>query len=143
MYRRNAAGELQVLLAHPGGPYWRGKDAGTWTIPKGEYEPPEDALAAALREWREETGFAAHGPFVLLGEVTLKSGKRIVAWAFEGNCDPQALRSNEFQVEWPPRSGRMQSFPEVDRVEWFDLAEAQLRIHPAQAPLVDRLRDAV
>jgi len=139
MYRRKTGGKLEVLLAHPGGPFWRGKDAGTWSIPKGEYDPPEDPLAAALREWGEETGFVVSPPFLTLGEVSLKSGKRIAAWAFAGDCDPDDLRSNSFEIEWPPRSGNMQSFPELDRVDWFDLGEARRRIHPAQAPLIDRL----
>jgi predicted NUDIX family NTP pyrophosphohydrolase len=138
MYRRLVSG-LEVLLAHPGGPYWRSKDAGAWTIPKGEYVAPEQPLAAALREWAEETGFAAEGPFLELGEVALKSGKRICAWAFEGDCDPTAVRCNTFAVEWPPRSGRIRDFPELDRAAWFDTSEARLRIHPAQAAFLDRL----
>jgi predicted NUDIX family NTP pyrophosphohydrolase len=140
MFRRGAGGALEVLLAHPGGPYWRNKDAGAWTLPKGEYTDPEEPLAAAQREWREETGFPTNPPFEPLGHVTNKSGKRITAWAFEGDCDPDALRCNTFEVEWPPRSGRMQSFPEIDRVQWFALDEARARIHEAQAPFLDRLR---
>src|SRR4051812_49408076 len=101
MYRRDG-GNLEVLLAHPGGPYWRNKDAGAWTIPKGEYDDPEEPLAAALREWAEETGFDASPPFLALGEVALKSGKCISAWAFEGACEPSRLRSNTFEIEWPP-----------------------------------------
>ncbi|MBE7939960.1 MULTISPECIES: NUDIX domain-containing protein [Ramlibacter] len=138
MFRRAAAG-LEVLLAHPGGPFWQRKDSGAWTLPKGEIETGEDPLQAALREWREETGFAAGGPFAALGEVRLRSGKRVLAWAFEGDADPLALRSNGFEIEWPPRSGRMQSFPEIDRVAWFDLAQARERIAPAQTPFLDRL----
>src|SRR4051812_26366375 len=113
MFRRTKDGHLQVLLAHPGGPYWRAKDEGAWTIPKGEYVEPEEPLAAALREWNEETGFAATPPFAPLGEVAQKSGKRVSAWAFEGDCDPEGLRCNTFEIEWPPRSGRMQTFPEI------------------------------
>jgi predicted NUDIX family NTP pyrophosphohydrolase len=143
MYRRIAGGSIEVLLARPGGPYWRGKDAGAWTIPKGEYRPPEEPLAAALREWDEETGFPASPPFVPLGEVRQKSGKRVAAWAFEGNCDPQALRSNEFEIEWPPRSGRMQRFPELDEVRWFAIDEARERINAAQAAFLDRLLQSV
>jgi predicted NUDIX family NTP pyrophosphohydrolase len=143
MYRRAVGGRIQVLLAHPGGPYWRSKDAGAWTIPKGEYAEPEDPLAAALREWDEETGFAASPPFVPLGDVTLKSGKRISAWAFAGDCDPVLLRCNTFEMEWPPRSGRMQSFPEIDRAAWFDFAEALQRINSAQTAFIDRLELAL
>src|SRR3954470_4288572 len=137
MYRRTAGGAIEVLLARPGGPYWRGKDAGAWTLPKGEYEPPEEPLAAALREWREETGFAAHPPFIPLGEVTQKAGKRVMAWAFEGDCDPAALQCNTFEIEWPPRSGRRKSFPELAEVQWFDIGEARVRINAAQAAFLD------
>jgi predicted NUDIX family NTP pyrophosphohydrolase len=140
MFRRGAGGELEVLLAHPGGPFWRAKDAGAWSIPKGEYEEPEEPLAAALREWAEETGFDASPPFLALGEVALKSGKRIVAWAFEGDCDPARLRCNTFEMEWPPQSGRLQRFPEIDRAEWFTPDEARVRLHPAQAAFIERLQ---
>lgn len=140
MYRRDRDGELQVLLAHPGGPYWRGKDAGAWTLPKGEYEDPEEPLAAALREWAEETGFAASPPFHALGEVALKSGKRILAWGFEGDCDPARLQCNTFEIEWPPKSGRLQRFPEIDRVQWFTPEEAIARINPGQAAFIKRLQ---
>ncbi len=143
MYRRSGDGSLQVLLAHPGGPYWRGKDEGAWTIPKGEYVPPEEALAAAQREFTEETGFAVTPPFLPLGEITQKSGKRITAWAFTGDCDPAQLNCNTFEMEWPPRSGRMQDFPEIDRIEWFSLDEARRKIIPAQRALIDRLENAL
>jgi predicted NUDIX family NTP pyrophosphohydrolase len=139
MYRRAADGALQVLLARPGGPYWRGKDAGAWTLPKGEYDAPEEPLAAALREWAEETGFPASPPFTPLGDVVQKAGKRVSAWAFEGDCDPQAMRCNSFEMEWPPRSGRKQSFPELAEVRWFALDEARERINPAQAAFLERL----
>lgn len=139
MYRRTPQGAIEVLLAHPGGPYWQRKDAGAWTLPKGEYEAPEEPLAAALREWAEETGFPATPPFLPLGEVKQKSGKHIAAWAFEGTCDPAGLKCNTFEIEWPPRSGRMQSFPEIDRVAWFGPEEARARINPAQSAFVDRL----
>ena len=142
MYRIRPAG-LQVLLAHPGGPYWRGRDAGAWTLPKGEYQDPEEPLSAALREWDEETGYGAGPPFHPLGDVTLKSGKRISAWGFAGDCEPADLRCDLFEMEWPPHSGRLQHFPELDRVEWFDLDEARRRIHEAQAPFLDRLESAV
>lgn len=143
MYRRQDDGTAQVLLAHPGGPFWHGKDEGAWTIPKGEYEEPEEPLAAAQREFTEETGCAAAPPFVPLGEVAQKSGKRITAWAFAGNCDPAQLRCNTFEMEWPPRSGRRQSYPEVDRIAWFALYEARRKIIPAQRALLDRLEQAV
>jgi len=138
MYRR-AGGALQVLLAHPGGPFWRAKDDGAWTIPKGEYEEPEEPLDAARREFTEETGFEATGPFIPLGEVIQKSGKHILAWAFARECDPARLRCNSFEMEWPPRSGRRQSYPEIDRVEWFTLGDAGRKIIPAQMPLIERL----
>ncbi len=141
MYRRDAGGAVEVLLAHPGGPFWRNKDAGAWSLPKGEYEDPEEPLDAALREWSEETGFAAEPPFVPLGEVKQKSGKQVSAWAFEGTCNPGDLKSNTFEIEWPPRSGGRQIFPEIDRVQWFGLSEARERIHPAQAAFLERLRN--
>lgn len=139
MYRRAASGNLQVLLAHPGGPYWRGKDEGAWTLPKGEYVEPEEPLAAARREFLEETGFDPPPPFVCLGEIVQKSGKHIIAWAFAGDFDPNQLRCNTFAIEWPPRSGRRQEFPEVDRVEWFELDEARRKLNSAQGALLDRL----
>jgi predicted NUDIX family NTP pyrophosphohydrolase len=143
MYRVGPAGRLEVLLAHPGGPFWRNKDQGAWTLPKGEYEAPEEALAAARREFTEETGFDAPGPFLPLGEVKQRSGKRVAAWAFNGDCDPQALRCNTFEMEWPPRSGQRQSFPEIDRAQWFTLGEARTMILPAQRELLDRLESAL
>lgn len=139
MYRRDAAGTVQVLLAHPGGPFWRGKDESAWTIPKGEYVAPELALAAARREFAEETGFEVIPPLRPLGEITQKSGKRVSAWAFQGDCDPAQLRSNSFDMEWPPRSGRQRSYPEIDRVEWFSLPEARRKLLPTQCELLDRL----
>jgi len=139
MYRRNASGDIEVLLAHPGGPFWKNKDAGAWSIPKGEYETPEEPLAAALREWAEETGFAAPPPYLPLGEIRQKNGKHVIAWAFEGDCDPARLVSNTFEIEWPPKSGRMQSFSEIDRVQWFGLDEARAKINAAQAAFVDKL----
>ena len=139
MYRRTAAGALQVLLAHPGGPYWRGKDEGAWTLPKGEYDETEEALAAARREFVEETGFAPVPPFIPLGEIVQKSGKHITAWAFAGDCDPGQLRCNSFEMEWPPRSGLRQSFPEIDRLGWFGLDEARRKLNPAQCVLLDQL----
>jgi predicted NUDIX family NTP pyrophosphohydrolase len=143
MYRRQGDGGVQVLLAHPGGPYWRGKDEGAWTLPKGEYLGPEEPLAAAQREFAEETGFAVAAPFLALGEVVQKSGKRITAWAFAGDCDPTQMQCNTFEMEWPPHSGRMQEFAEIDRVEWFSFDEARCKIIPAQRPLLDRLEQAL
>ena len=138
MYRLGPEGP-EVLLAHPGGPYWARKDDGAWTLPKGECGDGEDPLAAAQREFTEETGFAACGPFLPLGEVRQKSGKRILAWAFAGDCDPAQLRSNTFEMEWPPRSGRRTAFVEVDRAQWFSLGEARRKLIEAQLPLLDRL----
>lgn len=143
MYRRDPRGSIEVLLAHPGGPFWQRKDAGAWSLPKGEYEDGEQPLDAALREWAEETGFGASPPFLPLGDVTQKNSKRVVAWAFEGTCDPQQLQSNTFEIEWPPRSGRRQSFPEIDRVQWFDLAQAHERINAAQAAFLERLANVL
>jgi predicted NUDIX family NTP pyrophosphohydrolase len=138
MFRRRGA-TVEVLLAHPGGPFWSRRDAASWTLPKGEIDEGEDPLAAARREFEEETGFASVPPFLPLGELKQKSGKRITAWAFEGDADPQQLVSNPFEMEWPPRSGRMQSFPEIDRVGWFGLEEARARLLAGQAPFIDAL----
>ena len=138
MFRRRG-GVVEVLLAHPGGPFWSRRDAASWTLPKGEIDPGEEALAAARREFEEETGFASAPPFLLLGELKQKSGKRITAWAFEGDADPQRLVSNPFEMEWPPRSGRMQSFPEIDRVAWFGPEEARAKVLPGQAPFLAAL----
>lgn len=143
MYRRGSDGAPQLLLAHPGGPFWRNRDEGAWSIPKGEYEDGEEPLAAAQREFMEETGFAVTPPFLALGEVVQKSGKRILAWAFAGDCDPARLRCNTFELEWPPRSGRRQTYPEIDRVEWFGTEQARRKILPAQRPLLDRLEQAL
>lgn len=138
MYRLTPEGP-QVLLAHPGGPYWARKDDGAWTLPKGEHNEGEEALAAAVREFTEETSLVPSGPYLPLGELRLKSGKRIQAWAFQGDWDPAQLRSNSFEMEWPPRSGRMQSFPEIDRAGWFSLAQARSKLIAAQVGFVDRL----
>ena len=142
LHRRSGDGALEVLLVHPGGPFWAKKDLGAWSIPKGEHEDGEDARAAALREFEEELGSpAVEGELVDLGEVRQKSGKVVTAWALEGDIDADAIRSNTFEMEWPPRSGRMREFPEVDRAAWFGLDEARERILPAQAPLLDRLAE--
>ena len=139
LYRR-VEGELQVLLVHPGGPLWQHKDAGWWSIPKGEITESEDALAAARREFAEETGFAVREPFIELTPVQLRSGKIVHAWAFEGDCDPTALRSNNFTLEWPPRSGQRREFPEVDRAGFFTVAQAKEKMSERQFPLVEELR---
>jgi predicted NUDIX family NTP pyrophosphohydrolase len=133
-------GGWQVFLVHPGGPYWKAKDGGAWSIPKGEFEPGEDPLVAASREFTEETGLAVTGPFVPLAPVKQPGGKTVHAWAVEGNCDPAAIKSNTFSLEWPPRSGRFRQFPEVDRAGWHQLEEAMERISKGQRPLVDQLR---
>jgi predicted NUDIX family NTP pyrophosphohydrolase len=140
LLHRTRDGQLEVLLVHPGGPFWARRDEGTWSIPKGEYDPGEEPLAAARREFQEELGSPApDGPSDELGEVRQKAGKRVRAWAVEGDLDATAARSNTFELEWPPRSGRMIEVPEIDRAEWFGLREARRRINPAQAELLDRL----
>ena len=140
---RRRAGQLQVLLVHPGGPYFAKKDAGAWSIPKGEYTDGEDPKAVALREFEEETGLQPTGHLLSLGEVRQAGGKVVTAFALEGDLDPDTLRSNLFAMEWPPRSGRLQSFPEVDRAGWFTVAEARTKILAGQAPLLNRLSEAV
>ncbi|MGV3570758.1 MAG: NUDIX domain-containing protein [Ramlibacter sp.] len=145
MYRRRGPA-LEVLLAHPGGPFWSRRDEASWTLPKGEIDEGEDPLAAARREFSEETGFVATPPFLPLGELRQKSGKRISAWAFEGDANPAQLRSNLFEMEWPPRSGRLKEFPEVDRVQWYDVETAAVKLIAGQVPflaaLEERLRQA-
>lgn len=126
---------LQVLLVHPGGPLWARKDLGVWTIPKGEFDD-EEALVAARREFEEETGTAVNGDFVALAPITQKSGKVVYAFALEGNLDARAIQSNTFEMEWPPRSGKQRSFPEIDRAEWFSLEAAAEKINPAQRALL-------
>jgi predicted NUDIX family NTP pyrophosphohydrolase len=138
MYRRTGD-EPEVFLVHPGGPFWATKDHGAWTIPKGEYDRDEDPLAAAQREFHEETGFVATGPFVELGSIRQVSGKIVIAWAFEGDCDPALLVSNTCEVEWPPRSGRHLEIPEVDRGRWLSIKKAHRRIRKEQRPLLDAL----
>lgn len=138
LYRRRA-GELEVFLVHPGGPFWTKKDLGAWSLPKGEVGEGEDPRAAAVREFTEETGFRAGGELRPLRPQRQSSGKTILAWAVEGDCDPAELRSGTFSMEWPPRSGKQQEFPEVDRGAWFTLDEARRRIVAGQAPFLDEL----
>ena len=141
LYRTGDDG-LEVLLVHPGGPFWAKKDLGAWSIPKGEYEPGEDPLACALREFEEETGTRLQAPeLVELGMVTQKAGKEVTAWAAPGDLDAAAVRSNSFTMEWPPRSGRQQEFPEIDRAEWFALDQARAKLVAAQVELIDRLAE--
>lgn len=138
MFRRRDCG-VQVFLVHPGGPFWKKKDEGAWSIPKGEYQEDEDPLDAAKREFEEETGIKAQGEFIELGQIKQPSGKIITAWAFEGDCSPNEIRSNSFSMEWPPKSGRKQEFPEVDRADWFALQEARKRMLKGQIGFLDRL----
>ena len=142
MYRRRD-GRVEVLLVHPGGPFWAKKDFGAWSIPKGEFDSDEDPLEAAKREFEEESGIAASGNFVALGEVKQAGGKVVTAWAVEDDCDASLLKSNTFSMEWPPRSGRMVEFPEVDRWGWFALEEARERILVGQRAFLDRLAELV
>ena len=148
LYRRTGASDtpLEVLLAHPGGPYFAKRDLGDWTIPKGEPDDRHEPLdAVARREFEEETGTAidAATPTIELGSIVQKGGKVVHAWAVEGDLDPADAHSNEIEIEWPPRSGRRKRFPEIDRVEWFGPIEARRRIKPTQAPLIDRLEEAL
>jgi predicted NUDIX family NTP pyrophosphohydrolase len=138
LHRRRGA-EREVFLVHPGGPFWAKKDLGAWSLPKGEVEEGEDPRDAAVREFREETGFEITGELHPLGALRHSSGKTILAWAVEGDCDPAELRSGTFSMEWPPRSGKRQEFAEVDRGAWFTLAEARRRIVAGQAPFLDQL----
>jgi predicted NUDIX family NTP pyrophosphohydrolase len=138
IYRRRETG-IEVLLVHPGGPFFAGKHEGAWTVPKGEPGDGEDLLAAAIRECEEETGFAPSGPFLPLTPVLQRGGKRVHAWAVEADWDPTALRSNAFTIEWPPRSGRLQSFPEVDRAAWCSVETARRSMNPAQTAWLDEL----
>lgn len=141
LYRVKDA-QLEVFLVHPGGPFWAKKDHGAWSIPKGEIEPGEDALTAAIREFAEETGTTLAGDFRPLAPVRQKGGKLVLAWAIAGDIDPATIRSNSFAMEWPPRSGTRRTFPEVDRGEWFTLDEARRRINKGQVALLDALAAA-
>jgi predicted NUDIX family NTP pyrophosphohydrolase len=139
---RDRGGRLEVFLVHPGGPLWKNKDAGSWTLPKGEYGPGENPFEAAKREFLEETGFPApEGDCVPLGEIKQPGGKVVTAWALEGDCPAEKIKSNTFSMEWPPKTGRIQQFPEVDRAEWFPLREAKTKILPGQAGFLERLAD--
>lgn len=138
MYR-NHDGNVEVLLAHPGGPFFTNKDDGVWTIPKGELEPDENFLEAAQREFREEVGFDPVGPFTALTPVKQKGGKIVHAWAFMGDCNLTECVSNMFSMEWPPHSGRQMEFPEIDQVQFFDIAMARQKINAGQLPLIDEL----
>lgn len=137
LMHRGSGTALQLFLVHPGGPLWARKDDGAWSIPKGLVEPGEDVLAAARREFHEETGFAVDGDFVPLGEFRQPSGKIVIAWAVAGDCDPATLRSSSFAMEWPPRSGRTAQFPEVDRAGWWRPEEALRKIATGQRPIVE------
>jgi predicted NUDIX family NTP pyrophosphohydrolase len=141
MYRKRAT--VEVLLVHPGGPFFRNKDAGAWSIPKGEVAGGEDLLECARREFEEETGTVPAGPFIALPPVKQKSGKVVHAWAFEGTLDPEEIRSNTFTLEWPPKSGKRAEFPGIDRAAFFDLSTAQVKILPAQAPLLAALAEVL
>lgn len=136
---RNASPEVEVFLIHPGGPYFTNKDKGHWGLPKGEYEPIEEPLSAAIREFQEETGFTAAPPFLPLGEIRQRNRKLVTAWAFEGDCDPADLVSNTCRIQWPPRSGRTLVIPEVDQGRWFSLTDAREYMRPDQHELLERL----
>jgi predicted NUDIX family NTP pyrophosphohydrolase len=140
---RRRDGEVEVLLAHPGGPYWKRKDDGAWTIPKGEIEAGEERLAAARREFEEETGYRPRGEAQSLGSIRQPGGKVVHVWAIEDDWRPSDLASNTFEMEWPPRSGRRSTFPEIDRAQWFDIEAARVKILKGQTELLDRLLSAL
>ena len=140
LYRKNK-NKLEVFLVHPGGPLWKNKDEGTWSIPKGEFDGNEEPLQAAIREFSEETGNTVSGRFMQLKPVVQKSGKTVLAWAIEKNIDAATISSNNFEMEWPPRSGKLQNFPEVDRGEWFLINEAKKKINAAQVSLLNELEE--
>ena len=142
MYRKRNQ-QLEVLLVHLGGPFWAKKDTGAWFVPKGEVNPGEDELAAAKREFKEETGLAPGTALLPLGSVKHKSGKTVTAWTFEGDCDPATLRSNTFEMEWPPRSGKTREFPEIDRAAFFTVGAAREKMHPTEFEFVTRLLKAI
>ncbi len=132
---------LELFLVHPGGPFWKNKDEGAWSVPKGEFGNGEDPLAAALREFKEETGFAIDGNFIELIPVKQKGGKLVLVWAVEHNIDPGKIRSNTFTIDWPPRSGKQIEVPEIDKADWFTMEEASQKINPGQLPLLHELVD--
>lgn len=136
-------GRIQVLLVHPGGPFWQRKDEEAWTVTKGEIVPGEEALETARREFEEETGITPAGPFLELTPVRQKGGKIVQAWAFQGDCDPSRIKSNTFSIEWPPHSGQKREFPEIDRAAFFDLDEARRKINQAQLPLLEELAQKI
>ncbi len=138
MYRRTGD-KIEILLVHPGGPFWAKKDQAAWSIPKGEHSEDENPLDAAIREFHEETGFSVSGDFIDLGEVKQPNRKIIHAWTIEGDCNPEELASNTFEIEWPPKSGRFQNFPEVDRAAWFSPSVARTKLHKGQVVFVDLL----
>ena len=138
MYR-HYKNEVQVLLVHPGGPFFKRKDAGAWSIPKGEFEQDEDPLKAAIREFTEELGTAPDGTFITLSKIIQKGGKSVCAWMVEGDLDPAGFTCNTFSMEWPPRSGKRQDFPEIDKAEWFNVNEAKKKILESQVPLLEEL----
>ena len=138
---RNTNKTLEVFLVHPGGPYWIKKDDGSWSIPKGEFEGDEEPLNAAKREFEEETGVKISGEFIALNPIQQKSGKKVYAWAVEGNIDPEKIKSNNFEIEWPPKSGKMKSFPEIDKAQWFGVDNAMTKINSEQSFLIKELED--
>lgn len=142
MYRKRN-GRLEVLLVHLGGPFWKKKDRGAWFVPKGEINPGEEELAAAKREFQEETGLVPDGDFLSLGSVKHKSGKKVTAWAFAGDCHPASLKSNTFQMEWPPKSGKIAHFPEIDRAGFFTVEAAREKMHLAECEFLDRLEKSL
>lgn len=142
LYRFQKNG-VEVFLVHPGGPFWANKDEGSWSVPKGEYNDDEDALKAAQREFQEETGLSIQGNFIELGEVRQPSGKRVRVWALENDQEVENIRSNTFQLEWPPKSGKMQEFPEVDRGGWFSIPEARQKILKGQISFLDKLEEKI
>ena len=142
MYRKRE-GEIEVFLVHPGGPFWATKNQGVWTIPKGEYDADEEPLAAAQREFQEETSFSPNGDFIELGSIRQKSGKVVIAWAVEGDCDPAQLTSNTCEIEWPPRSGKRLEIPEIDRGSWFSAQSARMYIRPEQIQFLEALESRI
>jgi len=143
LFRFNTNGELELFLVHPGGPFWKNKDLGAWSIPKGEFEEEEDPIKAARREFKEETGIEVNGEFIPLNHIKQKSGKIVIAWAIEHDADEKNIQSNTFPLEWPPRSGKFIQVPEVDRANWFGIPEARQKILPAQLPLLEEVVEKV